>query len=1074
MRGFLSGARASTREFLRGVKTSEFFRGARSSGRGESSSRVAPLPASASALCLVLAALAACAGAAWGCGWNGFENSVRFGFRGTDGDRSRLPPLPAGVRGGKKSADEDEEGVTAKQRAAEINDLWKEACDAAGRGELGKAGKFLREYVERTAAFVRDASDWEQPTNWRDRRNSAFDQLDALASLGRGSKPADVSRYLAARRAYDEWLDATAVNAEDRVSWPADKARESKEKIERKEAERGAGMRDWAEKVGPALDGLDSDPNLADNAAYLRAVGVYRAGQPGDAAAFFEAVASRYPRGEKREAALYMAGRARMELSAAYLGGATATSDDPCGADCRDEEWTSARRDFGRLLADYPRGRYASDARGWLAYLDYRAGDTVGALVEYYRLLGGEDAGGRELAAGSLRLVRAHADDADMDRVEAALEREPRAALAYAYHNIYNYAPGYYLRVPEVADENPYESSKDYSEKYEWQEHKEATLRERAETKELRRAAEFAARLMRRQPRAEVGGAFAVRLACAQFELGDARGALETARRALSSGLDADERAQASWVEGVAEYRLKDYAAARASLSRLVAESPSGGLARDAREMLATVDEDAGDLAGALEQYLALGYDPDVAYFLDVLLTPDQLAAFVSKHPDSPRLDELLYALGLRYLRAGRYSEARAAFSRVHTSADSYELSSSEYSGYYSRPGIYGNADGDDRPGHPKLNFRHTFWNEFGDGDAEYLTKSDADARSLARDTRVYADWLLRDMKTTDDLERLQGEVDRAAGDEAKAEAMYQLASYFYEGELLFYNPAAWRGMRAEMIRSLDERNYRSPAEAETLWRYEQEQEGPARALALYVEIVRRFPRTRAARDALYTAILCHQRLSNFNGYWRGLYERGVHAGASLVTLADLRRAYPDYRLPPAGRWEPSTRTVDGEPAWPAPPKPKELTRTERARLEIGRAERRVSRAWELFGEVYGGRARRWTLAALRWTLAALVACLVLFVFRRTRRARRFLYRRLARRRAHAGRGLEVYAPKSSYGAHLRHTWSGALREAAAESAHNLLQLAAHERGRAALALNLFTHGLLTILLWAVLWAMKA
>src|SRR5918912_1592151 len=116
-------------------------------------------------------------------------------------------------------------------------------------------------------------------------------------------------------------------------------------------------MRDWAEKVEPALDGLASDPNLS-----------------GDAAAAFEEVASRYPRGEKREAALYMAGRIRMESSGAYLGGETATSESPCGPDCRDEGWERARKSFTRLLADYPRGRYAPDARGWLAYLDYRAG----------------------------------------------------------------------------------------------------------------------------------------------------------------------------------------------------------------------------------------------------------------------------------------------------------------------------------------------------------------------------------------------------------------------------------------------------------------------------------------------------------------------------------------------------------------------------------------------------------------------------------------------------------------------------------------------------------------------------
>ncbi|MDQ3916977.1 MAG: hypothetical protein M3348_00615, partial [Acidobacteriota bacterium] len=230
-------------------------------------------------------------------------------------------------------------------------------------------------------------------------------------------------------------------------------------------------------------------------------------------------------------------------------------------------------------------------------------------------------------------------------------------------------------------------------------------------------------------------------------------------------------------------------------------------------------------------------------------------------------------------------------------------------------------------------------------------------------------------------------------------------------------------------------------------------------------------------RDALYTAAVCQQRLSNYNEYWRRAYADGLHAGATRVTYEDVRRTYPDYRFPRGSNgWEPSTRTVGGEPAWPAPPKPKELTRTARARLEIKRTERRVGRAWELFGEVYGGRVRRCTLAALRWAVTALAACLVLLVFRRTRRARRFLYRQLARCRTSArpGRGHNVYAPKSSYAAHLRHTWGGALRVSAGEAAHKLLRLTTHERGRAALALNLFTHALLTGLLWAVLWAAKA
>ncbi len=455
-------------------------------------------------------------------------------------------------------------------------------------------------------------------------------------------------------------------------TYSGNQTREQSELAERKSEERAAGMKSWDEEVEAKLKAIESDPNLADNAAYLRAAGAYNAGRPGDALEAFEAVALKYHGGEKREAALYMAGRVALESSASYAGGGqTATSTDACGEECRDEFWTRARKNFSKLIEDYPRGRFAPDARGWLAYLDLRVGDKAGALVEYYRLLGdASDESGRDLAVRSLRLTRGLAGDADMDAVERELEDEPRAALAYAYHNVYSYSQSYYLNVPEL-EESPYGDS--YTDEAQrWQEHEESALRESAERRELKRAADFASRMTRRG--AGFGGAFLVRLAESQFELGETKQALEAARRALATALEADERGQALWVSGASEYRLKDYAAARRTLARLAEEFPRGDLARRARVLLATAAEDSGDLSSALEQYIALGYDSDVTYFVDVLLTPEQLASFVAAHEDSPRRDVLLYSLGLRYMRAGRYAEARAAFSRVRTSADNYSL----------------------------------------------------------------------------------------------------------------------------------------------------------------------------------------------------------------------------------------------------------------------------------------------------------------------------------------------------------------------------------------------------------------
>jgi hypothetical protein len=322
-------------------------------------------------------------------------------------------------------------------------------------------------------------------------------------------------------------------------------------------------------------------------------------------------------------------------------------------------------------------------------------------------------------------------------------------------------------------------------------------------------------------------------------------------------------------------------------------------------------------------------------------------------------------------------------------------------------------------------------------------------------------------------IEHLEAQERQVAGPEARAEARYQLASYLYQsGDLTFYNPAAWRGWRFYDI--YYDQQFRAPGEAALMRRYMEEHEPLVRALRIYLQVAEEFPRTRAARDSLYTAAVIHERLAGFELYWPGQYGQGLHPGGRLVTYADVRRTYPDYRLPSGTYgWEPLTRTVNGEEAWPAPPKPKRLTGVERARAKIKRGELRVAQAWELFGEVYGGRVRAWTVFALRWSLVALVALFVRGVFRRTRRARRFLYRQLVRhlRRRPAPRPFRV--PNSTYAAHHAHAPLEGMRSSFSRTAGGLLRLALHERGRAALALNLFTHGLLTLLLWAVLWAMR-
>lgn len=1003
------------------------------------------------------------AGLALGCGWYGTEQSVRFNRWRSESQFSRLPPLPFDAR--KKTTTDDgydeNAAAAAEGRAKATDAAWSDAVAAASEGDHAKALKLLYDYVKRTGGPV--CREYDAPSDCVARRSSARDRLDALASLDRGASARAVSAYLEARDAYDSWLVALdGVKESGQVptsygSWSqplgasGEEAKPEDEQAAAEEKKKAAAEQAAAafEAVGASLARVPREPGLEDNVEYLRAALLYRSGESEAASEAFAQLASRHPRSEKREAALYTRGVVLMRQSRAYTG-ETATFDDPCGDGC-DDYWAGSVAAFERVLREYPRGDYAGDARGWLAYMRIRGGQTGEGLAEYYRMLADErDAGAREEALRSLRIVRDDATEEQISRVEAILEDEPRAALAYAYHDIYNHASigGGYVEVPE--ERNPYKYCKEREENpcwesfYAWEEKERQRMLDASRRMALARVAAFATRQMFRAPSAPDGGAFALRVAQANLELGEDESARALAARSLAAGPRGNERAAALWVRGVAEYRLKDIAAARGAFESLISEFPDGDLTEGARRYVAMAAEDAGDLEAALEQYIALDYTEDTAYFVDVLMTPEQLASFVERHGDSPARDVLLYSLGVRLMREHRFAEARAVYARVRVSEQVLQCD-----------GLPCGCD------------------------EQYPAPRCSDVKNPRGEEPegVWPAWVARDLKAMDEIEHLEARASSAVGDEAKAEALYQLASYLYQSSpLTFYNPAAWKGERFFAL--YYDQHFRAPGEEQLMRRHMESHEPVVRALKIYLQIAEDYPRTRAARDALYTAAVAHERLNGFQLYWPGEYGAGLYVGNRLVTYEDVRRTYPDYRLP-AGTygWEPLTRTVYGRAAWPAPPKPKRLTGVERASAKIKRAELRVAQVWGLFGEVYGGRVRAWTVKGLRWTLAGLVALFVLLVFRRTRRARHFLYKQLARRvkRGRAARAVRGgYAPASSYAAHLRYESGPRLRAAAYDTARGLLRLALHERGRAALALNLFTHGLLTLLLWSLLWAARS
>src|SRR6185295_3257997 len=219
---------------------------------------------------------------------------------------------------------------------------------------------------------------------------------------------------------------------------------------------------------------------------------------------------------------------------------------------------------------------------------------------------------------------------------------------------------------------------------------------------------------------------------------------------------------------------------------------------------------------------------------------------------------------------------------------------------------------------------------------------------------------LMLDIQTANDLERLERAVSRAADSEATVEALYQLASYQFEAtNLLFYNPVLWTGNRYWNLSYFAlEGRYRAPNESQRLFAYMQEHETLARSLKIYLQIVEQFPHTRAARDAFYTAAVCHEHLSGYNPYWRDIYDSGLHPGQRMVTYMDVKAAYPTYQLPRGTfGWQPSTRTVNDGPGWALPPKPvPRPSRWARIQAKAGdaykKAEELYNRAWIVWTNV--------------------------------------------------------------------------------------------------------------------------
>lgn len=845
------------------------------------------------AVCAVFLAIGLAGPNAEGCGWSGYERSLRFS-NGL-GVEDRLPPLPRDYRTeypefegdtfwgyygpGVCGCAEDFMPEEASARVRKIRDTFSDATKRIDAGDIRGAKVDLEHLVRESAGFDRDAKLGDHlHAEMQLIRNRAIDLLDVVREGDHGVSGAAIQAYAVARL-----LDL---------------------------GEKGS-LHPWISLTEQAA----REPRLEDNVAYLNGAYLYSQRRYEDAAAAFDELRERWPNSEKREAATYMAGVAWLRQSewvkqTAYYQHEGKTLDE-----------ASARLE---LIASRGSGSvYAKDARGWIARAAVARYEMPTALVVYYtQLADREDRSEQIQGARSLNLIRRNVDYDDMLEVEKRIERSPDVALAYAYYEIYNHES---FRDPDEWDDSEVPSF--------------------GRTDQLKRIVAFCSRMSTRWPAGAIGASFALRVAGASLELDRPRDAERFAERALEAGPTDKERVQALYLGAMAKHGLGDFDGARSAIGSLRAVKPDAAMDERAGRLLATVCEDDGDLAGALDEYRKLGYEADAAYVIDTLMSVGQLENYVSARPRDPDIDWLRYAVGIRLLRAGLYERAERALEQVRTT-NSYAddlLSSNGYENV-------------------------TPW------DGRNLKQS------LGCDSRVRTPrqaWVARDLQTAKDLDTLERAKNATTDRERAAEAQYQFASYLFEHEsLLFYNPSLWWGNRAELLRSLEYGDaLRLPGEAGNLWSETNAHDALAQSVDAFLDVVDRYPDTHAAADALYSAAVAHDRLANFNGYWRSQYEIGLHAGRRMVTYADVSRLYPRYRVPIATvGWEPSTRTVSGGPAraaLPAKPKPVPAWR---------HYAKRVPEVVVEFGGPIVDRVSSWIRSGARWTADVVTRAAILTV----------------------------------------------------------------------------------------------
>lgn len=361
----------------------------------------------------------------------------------------------------------------------------------------------------------------------------------------------------------------------------------------------------------------------------------------------------------------------------------------------------------------------------------------------------------------------------------------------------------------------------------------------RLDLKAERELCDFAARAGLKLRKADAG--LLARIAQINYNVGRYMSARNVARRALGKPGTIEQEARARYVLASSEARLGRPSAAIREYRRIVQSKAPKFLRKGAMEPLARLYERAGNNAEALRLYADLGYDWDMAISADALCSIPELRGAIRSMPHGTKRDVLQFTLAKRYMRKGDYASARREFHRLGgTKVARYGL-----------------------------------------------------PRKKILEQRRYDDEPVPDpMKSLAALEGFDRQYRMARGRDAKAQALYDKAAYIYHSEtLLFYSPGLWSDSRAFSMDMYWNESLAGKKMQKALTRYCWEHEAYAHSLALCKQIIEKYPRSKVAPKAYYTAAISAQHLGSMNEWWRSQPRDLTHEAG--VYLARLSKRFP-------------------------------------------------------------------------------------------------------------------------------------------------------------------------------------